>query len=285
MKIDEDDLKKLFEKESAFEKPTDEWEGFSEPVKISRFRGDELKQVRKKIKKINPQKPENELVVNYIDPILKFLAWAGISGFLIFTLINFPGFSTQFKWLYFTEYLGREMPKNASSNATTSVTPTVTPTPDIVKPPSYFPEVKSEEGNYIKIERLALNSPIVWDVEENDILDQLKNGVVHYAGTSHPGEGGNIFIVGHSSNYFWIDSAYNSVFSLLDKLEKGDRVEIKKGDTSYFYDVLDKKVVNPDEVEVLESTNKELLTLMTCWPIGTSLNRLIVQSELVYNSN
>ncbi|MCX6809160.1 MAG: class D sortase [Candidatus Berkelbacteria bacterium] len=285
MKIDEDDLKKLFEKEDTFEKPDTRWEGFSEPVKISRFRGDELKQVRRKIKKIIHKKPKNELLVNYIDPILRFLAFAGISGFIIFTLINFPGLSTQFRWLYFTEYLGREMPKKISSNTGAKVTPIVTPTPDVVKPPSYFPEVKNEEGNYIKIDRIALNAPIIWDVGENDILDQLKNGVVHYAGTSHPGEGGNIFIVGHSSNYFWINSQYNSVFALLDKLEKGDRIEIKKGGTSYYYDVSDKKAVKPEEVDVLKNTNKELLTLMTCWPIGTSLERLIVQSELVYTSN
>ena len=41
------------------------------------------------------------------------------------------------------------------------------------------------------------------------------------------------------------------------------------------------KVVNPVRFAEIP---KETLTLMTCWPVGTSLDRLIVQASLVYSS-
>jgi len=250
-------------------------------IKIQRFRGDELKKIRKKIKKIPQTPPKKSLWKDLIDPILKFTAVAGFCGFAVFIAISWPGLASQLKWLYYTEYLNEKMPEKKTQ--TTSYLPTPTPPP--LNIPSYIPEIKSEEGNYLKIPKIDVNVPIIWDVEEEQILEKLKDGVVHYRGTSHPGEGGNIFIAGHSSNYFWIKSDYNNIFALLDKLVNGDRIEIKKGSKSYFYDVVDNKVVSPKEVEYLNQTNKETLTLMTCWPPGTSLNRRIVQAQFVYSSN
>ena len=44
----------------------------------------------------------------------------------------------------------------------------------------------------------------------------------------------------------------------------------------------EKTVVKPGNVKALQSRdpNKKELSLMTCWPIGTNLNRLIVFAEL-----
>ena len=131
------------------------------------------------------------------------------------------------------------------------------------------------------VDKISLDVPIIWNVEEGEILNRLKEGVAHYRGTSKPGGGGNIFIVGHSSNYFWVRSDYNDVFALLDKLVKGDRIEIIQDGRKYSYGVVDKKTVSPTDVSVIDSTNKEILSLMTCWPVGTNINRLVVQSELL----
>jgi LPXTG-site transpeptidase (sortase) family protein len=46
--------------------------------------------------------------------------------------------------------------------------------------------------------------------------------------------------------------------------------------------VREKNVITPGDVSVLERNKKKSeITLMTCWPIGTTLNRLIVTGELV----
>ena len=47
----------------------------------------------------------------------------------------------------------------------------------------------------------------------------------------------------------------------------------------------DRATVKPGDVKTLESRDqqKRELALMTCWPIGTALERLIVFAELVPN--
>lgn len=47
------------------------------------------------------------------------------------------------------------------------------------------------------------------------------------------------------------------------------------------YVVREKNIVKPGHVSSLgETPNKKQLTLMTCWPLGTTLNRLLVITEL-----
>jgi sortase (surface protein transpeptidase) len=48
----------------------------------------------------------------------------------------------------------------------------------------------------------------------------LKNGVVHSAFTVEPGEIGNSYIVGHSSNFSTVQSAYNYIFKPIEKRSK-----------------------------------------------------------------
>jgi hypothetical protein len=52
---------------------------------------------------------------------------------------------------------------------------------------------------------------------DSPIQTKLQDGVVHIAFTPMPGETGNSYIVGHSSNYSWVPSAYNEVFKPLER--------------------------------------------------------------------
>ena len=107
--------------------------------------------------------------------------------------------------------------------------------------------------------------------------------MVRYPGTAQPGEKGNVFIFGHSSNYPWVKSEYNDVFALLDTLENGDEVIIFYNQRKFTYKITDRAVVKPGDMKALESRdqNKKELALMTCWPIGTTLERIILFGELV----
>jgi sortase A len=113
-------------------------------------------------------------------------------------------------------------------------------------------------------------------------MKELEYGIVRYPGSAKPGEKGNSFIFGHSSNFPWIAGEYNDVFSRLGQVEVGDIVFSYYGQKKYKYRVIEKKVVKPNDIGVLKNdeTKKEL-TLMTCWPIGTTLNRLIIKTELI----
>ncbi len=139
------------------------------------------------------------------------------------------------------------------------------------------------EGSRIKVPKINVDAPIVFSptADENTIQKHLQRGVVHYPGTAKPGEVGNTFITGHSSNFWWVEGSYNYVFVNLDKLTVGDQAIIYHAGNKYVYSVSSKKVVAPDEVSVLEQTETPILTLMTCTPPGTNWRRLVIKLDQI----
>jgi LPXTG-site transpeptidase (sortase) family protein len=282
-KITEDDLKQLFSQNNSFnEKEIFGDKKFlpNEKVKlvktVQRRDNIELKKVKKEIQIISDEKKSKR---GYLNFFLIFVTICGIIGFFGFGFLNFSPYIQRIDWFYYTSYLGQPLPNNLPVVTDTGAEPGVLP-------PSGLPQTEQQSpSNILTINKISVNAPINWNIKEDDILESLKSGVSHYQGTSLPGGGGNVFIVGHSSNYFWIKSDYNKIFALLDKLDKGDRITISYNQKLFTYSVIEKKVISPDQVAVLNSTPKEVLTLMTCWPVGTNLNRLIIQSELLYVSS
>ena len=97
-------------------------------------------------------------------------------------------------------------------------------------------------------------------------------------GMSFPGQGGNVFIYGHSSAEK--ASKYQKVFANLSNLDNGDLLILNYRGIGYNYTVKEKKIVEKDDFSVLDKTDHEQLSLMTCWPIGTNEKRLIVVADL-----
>jgi len=135
------------------------------------------------------------------------------------------------------------------------------------------------------IPKIGANSKVISDVDSQDskvYQVALTKGVAHAKGTAYPGETGNSFYFAHSSDNFYNANRYNSVFYLLNKMEKGDFFYLVYKDWVYKYVVTETSVVNPDEIRYLENnTSKKTATLMTCWPAGTTISRLVVVGELV----
>ena len=145
--------------------------------------------------------------------------------------------------------------------------------------------------NRIVIPKIGKNVPLI-DIKEkkvesknkldNIFMKELEDWVVRYPWSAKPWENGNTFIFGHSSNYPWVPWNYNDVFARLGQLKVWDVIFSYYGQKKYKYKVVSKKVVKPTDVWVLKNdkTKKEL-TLMTCWPVWTDLNRLIIKTELI----
>ena len=122
----------------------------------------------------------------------------------------------------------------------------------------------------------------LWGKFEKEVQEFLRKGVVHYPGTAAPGQIGNSFITGHSSYYPWDKGHYKEVFANLNQLEPGDEYFIYFQQKKYTYQVKEKKEVSPFAIKILEQSKvNKLSTLMTCWPLGTTLKRLIVVGEQV----
>jgi len=99
-------------------------------------------------------------------------------------------------------------------------------------------------------------------------------GPGHLEGSAEPGDPGNVVISGHRDTFF------RHVY----ELTKGDRVQIERAGKTAIYEVIGKKVVDPDDVEVLRPTKDSRLTLITCYPtyyVGPAPQRTIVTAKLV----
>lgn len=147
--------------------------------------------------------------------------------------------------------------------------------------------------NRLVIPKLGKSVPLVntstenlagenWHELEEQIQGALRDGIVHYPGTARPGQYGNVFLTGHSSYYPWDPGKFKDVFATLGKLEIGDRYYVYYDQQRYVYEIVEKKEVQPDHVEVLaQPKDKKVSTLMTCSPVGTTLRRLILTAEQI----
>lgn len=148
-------------------------------------------------------------------------------------------------------------------------------------PTSRLPTAQNEVKlkNYtLSIPRLNLSNLSV-EVGGNDLSTTL----IHYLPTSLPGQYGNVAIFGHSTlPQLYNSKDYKTVFTYLSKMELGDRITTQVEGNKYEYEVTDIFIVDPDEVSVLEQQfNESYLTLITCVPPGTYLQRLVVKARLV----
>lgn len=138
-------------------------------------------------------------------------------------------------------------------------------------------------NNQIRIPAISVSAPVIWESLPENIIEDLKNGVSHYKGTALPGQAnGNVFITGHSSNFFWDDGKYKEIFALLDKLKTGDRIYATHNNQVYIYSVENTKIISPTQVEALNPQDHSIVSLMTCYPVGTTLNRLVVQGKQIF---
>lgn len=138
----------------------------------------------------------------------------------------------------------------------------------------------------IIIPKIGAVSRIIDDVDPSNsfyYLAALKKGVAHAKGTAQPGEVGNVFLFAHSTDAFWDVNTYNAIFYLIGKLEPGDEIDVFYQDSLIKYEVYDKKVVSPDSSQYFGTLipDEKTLTLQTCYPPGTTFQRLVVLAKQV----
>lgn len=134
----------------------------------------------------------------------------------------------------------------------------------------------------ISIPVIGVNAPIVnaESNEEAQIEEDLQQGTVHYANTAVAGHAGNSVIFGHSSNNPGAPGNYNTVFSRMPEVQPGDSITVQTAEGISTYQVTSLEVVEPTAVWVVEPTSTPQLTVITCYPIGSNTQRLVVHSVL-----
>lgn len=127
----------------------------------------------------------------------------------------------------------------------------------------------------LKIPSISLDLPVYHGTAD----DTLLKGLGHLEGTSLPvgGAGTRSVITGHRG------LAEATMFTNLDKVKNGDSLIVEVFGEVLTYRVTSTKVVEPEETEALRAeAGKDLLTLVTCTPLGINTHRILLTGERIY---
>ena len=122
----------------------------------------------------------------------------------------------------------------------------------------------------IEIQRLGLSVIVV----EGTTSTTLRRAVGHIPGTALPGQPGNVGISGHRDTFF----------RPLRNILQNDIITLTTLLGEFRYRVVSTRIVGPNDVAVLDPSQDEILTLVTCYPfyfVGSAPDRFIVRAERV----
>lgn len=128
---------------------------------------------------------------------------------------------------------------------------------------------QSKPPTRIVIPKINVDAPIINGVGWED----LKKGVGHLPNSANPGERGNMYLAAHND-------IYGEIFRYLEDLDVGDEYIIYAGEEKFRYVVKERRIIEPDEVEVMLPTTEPVATLQTCYPYLIDTHRLVVIGEL-----
>lgn len=112
------------------------------------------------------------------------------------------------------------------------------------------------------------------------VLNEI--GIGHYTNSQLPGEVGNFAVAAHRGGF---GGAFKNIHRLVD----GDRVYLETNGYWYVYKYLQTKIVEPTEIDVVDSVPVGLdgaheggryMTMTSCTPIFVNTQRIVVWLEL-----
>ena len=126
----------------------------------------------------------------------------------------------------------------------------------------------------LKYDALGIDLPIYHGTDD----ETLRKGVGHLEGTSLPvgGIGTRSVLTAHRG----LPEA--TLFNNLNEAKVGDRFTVSVYDQVLTYEVIKSEVIEPSETqEILADPNRDLVTLVTCTPLGINTHRILVTAERV----
>lgn len=125
-------------------------------------------------------------------------------------------------------------------------------------------------GNRLVIPKIGVSG----EVHEGYSVFTLNSGIWRRPHSSTPDKGSNTVFVAHRYDYGNDDRS----FYHLPKLEEGDEIYVFWDEVEYHYTVVETSIVESTEVEIEDPTEEDILTLYTCTPLWTSINRFVVKA-------
>jgi sortase A len=122
----------------------------------------------------------------------------------------------------------------------------------------------------IVVPRLGLDMVVVNGTDSS----VLKKGPGRDPRTFMPGEGKLSYIAGHRTTYL-------APFAYIDRLERGDRITLEMPYGTFVYRVTEHRIVDDQDLSVLESRGREEVALQACHPRFFATQRYIVWARPV----
>jgi sortase A len=152
-------------------------------------------------------------------------------------------------------------------------TPKPKPQHDDVSREAKLFRLASEDGDAIarlRVPSLGLSLVVVNGTNTGD----LRRGPGRHLETFMPGEGELVYVAGHRTTY-------GAPFSSIDRLEPGDTISVELPYGSVEYRVTSHRVVDDNDLSVLQSRDKEELVLQACHPRFFASQRYLVYARPV----
>lgn len=111
-------------------------------------------------------------------------------------------------------------------------------------------------------------------VVEGTGTGDLRKGPGHYPETPLPGERGTAAIAGHRTTY-------GAPFRKIDKLERGHVIHVETPNRRYTYRVTDNRIVDDQDLSVLDPVGYRQLILSACHPLYSAEQRVVVFARQV----
>ena len=134
--------------------------------------------------------------------------------------------------------------------------------------------VAADNVNRLVVGSMSVNAVI----HEGQTDKTLSQGLWHIPGTSTPDQGGNTVISAH--RWKWLPTSGKSFYDI-DKVAVGDTIQLTWKGQDYTYVVSKISTVTPDQVEILNNTAEDKLTLFSCAPLFSSKYRIVVEADRI----
>jgi sortase A len=122
----------------------------------------------------------------------------------------------------------------------------------------------------IRVPRLGINMVVVNGTEVAD----LRRGPGRHLESFMPGEHKLVYIAGHRTTYL-------APFSHIDELRPGDKIYLELPYASFVYRVTGHRIVDDNDLSVLESHGHEELVLQACHPRFFASHRYLAYAQPV----
>jgi LPXTG-site transpeptidase (sortase) family protein len=92
---------------------------------------------------------------------------------------------------------------------------------------------------------------------------------------------GQTIVLGHSAPPNWPNIKHDTIFSRIAELSFGSKIVAVYSDKTYTYSVVENRIIDKGGNIPKLARADNVLVLVTCWPPGRDLKRMVVQADLV----